>query len=605
MDTLFIKEIRIEGLYKAPSAVQFQRGVNIIHGPSNTGKSMVLKCIRAMFFPESMPIAKFPQGYDHVSLTLENQKGQCVTITRRIREPKIDKGGRKGRGKKRPTITITSDIPRFPTTENTLAQYIDWLPKLLGIQQNRFLYASPKGNTQPLRMRNIFSLFYLSENMISAEDSVILHPDSGASKKSTDTTILSTILFLLDGTESPIQRAIGQTAREVGKKAVASYVKDQFQRYQRGCRRIEQLLTHSGYTPESLRKTASQTAEELQKNTAEAGGAALTIQHLLSEKDRLAQEMGKAIFSKEELEALIDMYKADMDRLHFILSGQTILREAVEKDYFPAVQSEYDTLSGRFTDLRKLAGERAEEIRTLDGQISAVDEKILGIRKLVQTGLKTKAKELQQKMDQYQRLIHAAERYEMLKTLCRNYQRKLNEGNLPDPNILKWDARAEWQKRNFSDFVRIFQEAISTCAVPHTPASVGIDPRSMDAFINGEAKASQGEGYRALLNTLLTFSLAKYLETYGKHTCPFLLLDSPIMSMKEDEEQGDPLQTHLLQYLTDHAGNTQIIIADNDIPKRMDTTQCHMIHFCKNKKQGRYGFLMDRPGAKEPTLFNQ
>lgn len=605
MDTLFIREIRIEGLYKIPSAVQFQRGVNIIHGPSNTGKSMVLKCIRAMFFPESMPIVKFPQGYDHVSITLENQKGQCITITRRIREPKIDKRGRKSRGKKRSTIRVTSDIPQFSTTENTLAQYTDWLPKLLGIQQNRFLYASPKGNTQPLRMRNIFSLFYLSENMISAEDSVILHPDSGASKKSTDTTILSTILFLLDGTESPIQKAIGQTAREVGKKAVAGYVKDQFQCYQRACNRIKQIFTRSGYTPESLRMAASQTAQKLHENAIAAGEAALTIQHLLSEKDRLTKEMGKAIFSREEVKALLTMYKADMDRLHFILSGRIILEETTTGDYFPAVQCEHDMLATRVAALEKLMEERIEEIHTLDEEISTTNEKIGRIRKLIQTDLKSQAKGLQQKMDQYKKLIHAVERYEVLRTLCRNYQRKLSKENLPEPDILKWDARAEWQKRNFSDFVQIFQEAVNTCASPHTPGSVDIDPRSMDAIINGEPKASQGEGYRALLNTLLAFSLAKYLETCGRHTCPFLLLDSPIMSMKENEEQGDPLQTHLLQYLIDHAGSTQIIIADNDLPRGMDTTRCHMIHFCKDKKQGRYGFLMDPPGKGDPTLFNQ
>ena len=45
MSKFFIKSLIISGENKRTSTLNFDEGLNIIYGPSNTGKTYVLKCI--------------------------------------------------------------------------------------------------------------------------------------------------------------------------------------------------------------------------------------------------------------------------------------------------------------------------------------------------------------------------------------------------------------------------------------------------------------------------------------------------------------------------------------------------------------------------------
>lgn len=49
MSKFFIKSLIISGKNKRTSTLNFDEGLNIIYGPSNTGKTYVLKCIDFVF----------------------------------------------------------------------------------------------------------------------------------------------------------------------------------------------------------------------------------------------------------------------------------------------------------------------------------------------------------------------------------------------------------------------------------------------------------------------------------------------------------------------------------------------------------------------------
>lgn len=46
---LYIKKLIVSGGGKEPSVLEFDEGLNIICGPSNTGKSYILECIDYLF----------------------------------------------------------------------------------------------------------------------------------------------------------------------------------------------------------------------------------------------------------------------------------------------------------------------------------------------------------------------------------------------------------------------------------------------------------------------------------------------------------------------------------------------------------------------------
>lgn len=68
----------------------------------------------------------------------------------------------------------------------------------------------------------------------------------------------------------------------------------------------------------------------------------------------------------------------------------------------------------------------------------------------------------------------------------------------------------------------------------------------------------------------------KYLDTKGTYSPELLIVDSPILSLKEpgDERAPDKMKSGLFRYMMEHHSFIFLM-------------------FTKNDSEGRYGFLMD------------
>ena len=123
-------------------------------------------------------------------------------------------------------------------------------------------------------------------------------------------------------------------------------------------------------------------------------------------------------------------------------------------------------------------------------------------------------------------------------------------------------------------------------------SSAYFSPNNFDVFINGKSKDAFGKGYRAFLNTVLALTLMKYLAERGKYAPGILIVDSPILSLKErgDEKTPDTMKAALFRYLLDNQDFGQVIIIENNIPD-LDYSKANVIPFTKDTTYGHYGFL--------------
>ena len=114
----------------------------------------------------------------------------------------------------------------------------------------------------------------------------------------------------------------------------------------------------------------------------------------------------------------------------------------------------------------------------------------------------------------------------------------------------------------------------------------------MDVMVNGQAKRSNGKGYCAFLNTTVALALARYMIENAKYPPGLLVLDSPILSFKEtdDKKPSDSMRNGLFENLLSQDKALQLIIVENEIPS-IDYKDSNLIHFTKNREEGRYGFL--------------
>ena len=69
------------------STIQLKDGLNIIYGPSNTGKSLILKYIDFIFGSEKKPESDF--GVDKVIIEIKSRKKGSAELSRAFDEKKI------------------------------------------------------------------------------------------------------------------------------------------------------------------------------------------------------------------------------------------------------------------------------------------------------------------------------------------------------------------------------------------------------------------------------------------------------------------------------------------------------------------------------------
>lgn len=171
MSRFYVKEIIVSGSTQnvAASKIEFEDGVNIVHGPSNTGKSYILDCINFMLGGKDIPFSRVITNYDVVTITFVSNEGKRVCCKRMIVE---------GRGKKKEvgsnTIEFTySDILEFPvgdyyieSKKKNARPYSEFLLFLLGLTKVPHIISTKSRDTNALSLRTIFHFFYLNEENI-------------------------------------------------------------------------------------------------------------------------------------------------------------------------------------------------------------------------------------------------------------------------------------------------------------------------------------------------------------------------------------------------------------------------------------------------------
>jgi len=96
------------------------------------------------------------------------------------------------------------------------------------------------------------------------------------------------------------------------------------------------------------------------------------------------------------------------------------------------------------------------------------------------------------------------------------------------------------------------------------------------------------------LLSVVAIVLSRYMESNAKYSPDFLVLDSPILSLKEKETKkpSETMRHALFENIIDNQKGIQTIIVENEIPD-IDYKDANIIHFTKEKNNGRYGFLLD------------
>ncbi len=180
-----ITELQLQSTSAQPAIVKFKRGLNVITGPSNTGKTYIYQCINYMLGGSKTPkpITQ-AQNYQALTMKILTNEGEQYNLQTDL------KGG--------DFLVSGGNLPaplklgrkHDPDNDQTISAFLLRLNNLLG----RKIRTNAKGKTRPVSYRDIVRYLIVEEKRIITDESPIL-----SGQYTTPTEEKSTFKLILTG----------------------------------------------------------------------------------------------------------------------------------------------------------------------------------------------------------------------------------------------------------------------------------------------------------------------------------------------------------------------------------------------------------------------
>lgn len=591
--SFYIEKIIVTGSGKTDSIIELSNGVNIIYGPSNTGKTYIVKCIDYMFGSEREPI-DISTGYQYIKIIVRTQCG-TITMSRKIGENKIEVSSNDNNVPSGKYATKASRT-NYDKTINSV-----WL-SLIGINDLHLVISNENYKKQILSWRTFSHMFMLTETKIISEYSAIL-----SGRDTSNTAVIASLIFLLSGQDfAETETKDTKEIKEAKKNAVKAYINKELFRLSE---RNQELLAQLKENPNI------DIAVEIEKIMAEISTNEKRINSSIEENQKILAQLYEKNENLSECNVLLNrydelttQYDADLKRLNFIVDGEANLNtsfsthcpfcdgEVVVKknqNYIDAAKSDYKKIKLQAKDLESASKELRSEKLSLEQEIGTLMAKKKSIEELIEKKLKPQVFNLKEKLSTYKDAIECQKEIDILKKLSEQKTADMIENDTDEESELKFKVKEHLDYSFINELSNGIKSFLENCNYDNL-LSVIFDKADMDIVINGKKKSSNGKGYNAYFNSVVAIVLSRYMESKAKYSPDFLVLDSPILSLKEKETKkpSETMRNTLFENIVDNQKGIQTIVIENEIPE-INYKDANIIHFTKEKNNGRYGFLLD------------
>lgn len=610
MSRFYISELIVTGPKVRDSRLAFADGVNIIHGPSNTGKSYVIGCIDFILGGDEIPFTMGSTGYDTVIVRLMTRDGETARMERKIIE---GKNGETGAG----TVRVESPFDEIPDGELNIKkkEYSDFLLRLMGITKRTQIISNEDYDLNDLTFRSIIHFFFIDESSILTKKTVFT-----SSKFSRINASLMALLFLLTGNNYsafvPSESKDERERKAAQKAGVINYLNGKIKELKE---KRDQLTADLAATPDiDIEQKMEDILREIEYIDSQILKANTRSRDLLAKIYGISARLEEARLLRDRYKVLRTQYSSDIRRLRFIVDGEKKQADAPHiikcpfcdhdmegrsqqrVSYVESASAELQRINLQMEDLRGAETDIQVEIADLENQIQALNEENDSVMGIVNQTLRPRMNELRQTIESYKQILEARQELFAISRMATELDTDASL-NQPDEEEGrdKFSARDMFADEDWKKLSEQFAEMVKACAYPGF-LTARVELGTCDAVVNGKYKKDEGKGFRAYLNTIMLFNLMKYLEKYALYCPHFLILDSPILSLKEkkkvltEKEKATPgMRASLFTYMIQNCGDNQLIIAENELPPNVDYSGVTLIEFTMDENEGRYGFLLD------------
>ena len=589
MNNFFIKRLTATGDNVIESSICFEEGFNIVCGPSNTGKSYILYCIDYMFGSSIKPFEE-ATGYDTIIMEVATNDGDGIRLERQL-------------GKN--AVNVISHAPeiesgKYYTSRGKLRLSDLWL-SLIGISDEHKIISNQYYHPQTLTWRTFLHSILINDDAVSQRESILAK--AGYYER---TSSLSALLFLMTGKDySEFSTQETPEIKKARKKAKSDYINEKLKELTEQHGRIADSMTAlEGINIES---EMQKVIDRITETENEIINATKRSRRLLEQIYNISAKLEEGNFLHDRYVALESQYQSDIKRLQFIDDGEMHLlnnpivtrcpvcdSELTEEEqaHHHDTKEEINIINAKLLDLREVINEVVDDKIQLEKQLDELKVENDTILAVIRNSLEPQAMELKERLNDYRVVVQMRHEISVIKALSDGMNADLGSIEQDDESELRFKPKEHFS----SEFIEIMSSYLAEMLEKSRferflTARFSIE--SFDVVTNGRKKETEGSGFRAFLNTVMAFTFMRYLVKHGEYAPGLLIIDSPILSLKEKgaEKATDSMKASLFQYLLDNQQYGQVILLENDIPD-IDYDNANLTKFTMDDDDGRYGFLL-------------
>lgn len=597
-NSFYIKSIKSVSNDGIESKIDFIDGFNLVHGPSNTGKTLILKSIDYLFGVEKI---EGLTNQKYIEMEIDCKPG-IVQLKRNIKE-------------KKSKVQVISTVRNIESGEYSTGRakrsLSDLLLKLIGIEDFPIkIVKNEYFKTNNLTWRTFLHMCFLKESEILREESIL-----EAKTKTGNTTFRSALLFLITGQNQDIlEKEESPESIKLKNQAVKNYVNKKLVEISRLESQIDEPI--KGINKQDVEKRLNEALLQINYNNAKLNKLVNENKNLTRENNVLFNKREENSLSIRNFKELEKQYEIDASRLSLIIDGQEPFHNHKKETTCPFCDSriidenlsfdldniirEYENLKIKSDDLIETISFLIEEENTIDSELEknqiVINENSTQINDILNPSIQN----LKKTIRDYNSFFNLLTEKETLQKMVSNWNQDLSSMDDKEISDNKYKPLDRFPKNFFKTMSNILETLLEDCSYPNFNTA-RFDKSKLDVVINGETKASQGKGYRAYLNSIVALAIQEYLYKYGTYPTPFFIVDTPLLGLDEiiqeqkaDAENVSNMRLSFYKHLVEIGNQRQVIVIDNskDLPEiDLDEPNINTVEFTKSETNGRYGFL--------------
>jgi prefoldin subunit 5 len=617
MTGIRLRYLTFTGPNISPAELEFDDGLNIIYGASNTGKSFTSNAILFMLgvskeLPETEEIVAYDAAW--LGLTLPDERN--VTLYRatqgghfRLHDGLVKDADTNGGV----VLRQKHDSRRTDSVSQMLLDEIGFAGKQLVRDGNG--------------TKDVLSIYLLSPYAVVSEEDIIAErsPVFVSGTPAERTLEKNLFKFLITGTDDSAAVTVPKlTDRKVAKAAKVELVDEM----------IAQLDVELGENPQE-EKEAEQQLERLDQS---ADDLFSRLQDAQKNLDTLISERRGSVDHRRELQNrsseldltlqrffnLQAVYSSDLQRLQSIEEGGFVLLAMAELDCpicgAPSAAQKHNHAAEEIAMAHRAAAAESSKIEReqleLTQTVLSLEAEVGGLGRTISqltSEIQTLDATIQEARPSEATLRQSYETYSAkrvkINRLLELYQRRTKLVTRRAEIAAESTKREEKAPPAGPDSTTIFKFGETVKAVLtawHFPDAdkVQFDGDAYDITVAGKRRAFNGKGVRAILHAAFNVAVIVYcIENKLPHP-GFLVLDTPLLTYREpissrhgelsqDEEvlKATSLAEHFYNHLASLENDVQFVIIENSDPPNAIRDVARVETFTRAEGNGRYGLL--------------